>query len=212
VVGFGGGPDVIQIKLLGDWQRASAITSSMAARFEKAQERAVLQEAHRLRGLIVQNITSGGQLAGAPFAGLSPGTLVVRAFRGFGGTKPLMVTGALRNSVSVVKLAGGAVFGGIRRGTTKGGKGGANLAELHEYGGSWTQRMTARQRRFLAAAYRRAGQKFGTGAPGSGMLRIRIPARPYVGPVVQRFAQPEDVKARFWANVSKGMGYDLGRP
>lgn len=206
---------MIQIKLVGDWSKAARITDSMGARFAKAQERAVLQEAHYLRGQIIKNITSGGALAGAPFAGLSPGTLVVRAFRGFGGTKPLIVTGALRNSVSVVKLSGGAVFVGIRRGAAgKGGKGGANLAELHEFGGSWTQRMTAKMRRFLAAAFRKAGRPFGQGkgSKGAGVIVVRIPARPFVGPVVERFARPEDVKERFWKVVAAGMGYDLGTP
>ena len=204
---------LIQLKLFGDWSKAGAITASMGARFERAQEQAVLKEAHLLRGKIVQNITSGGSLAGRPFAALAPGTLIVRRFRGFGGTKPLLVTGALRNSVSVVRLAGGAVFVGIRRGTGP-SKGGANLAEVHEYGGSWQVRMTARMRRFLAAAFSRSGQKFGhgTGAKGAGVIVVRIPARPFVGPVVERFAQPEDVRKRFWDNVARAMGYDLGKP
>ncbi len=204
------------MKPFGDWSKAGRIVDTMAARFEKAQGVAVLREANAIRGHNVKNITSGGSYAGRPFASLAPGTLVIRAFRGFGGTKPLMVTGGLRNSVSVVKLSGGAVFVGIRRGSAgKGGKGGANLAELHEYGGSWTVRMTPKMRRFLAAAFAKSGRKFGgagKGAKGSGVIVIRIPARPYVGPVVERFAQPEDVKKRFWDNVAAGMGYDLGKP
>lgn len=207
---------MIKVKLFGDWQKTARIADGMQARFERAQQQAVMREAHLVRSHIVKNITSGGSHAGRPFAALAPGTLIIRAFRGFGGSKPLLVTGGLRNSVSVVKLAGGAVFVGVRRGTAaKGGKGGANLAEVHEFGGSWTVKMTARMRRFLAAAYRRAGQQFGRGSKGggkgAGVIVVRIPARPFVGPVVEKFAKPEDVKKRFWDNVAKGMGYDFGR-
>jgi hypothetical protein len=207
---------VIQIKLIGEWQKAARIVETMGPRWEKAQDMAVQREAQFLRRQMVQNLTSGGALAGKPFAPLGQGTLVMRAFRGFGGTKPLIVTGALRNSISVVKLPGGVVFVGVRRGGpgAKGGKSGANIAEIHEFGASFTVRMTPKMRRFLAAAYRRAGVPFGRpgGGKGSGVLTIRIPARPFVGPVVDRFAKPEDVQKRFWETVSKAMGYDLGKP
>ena len=209
---------MIQIKLIGDWQKAARIVDTMGPRWEKAQQIAVEREAHFLRRQMVQNLTSGGALAGKPFAPLGQGTLVVRAFRGFGGTKPLIVTGALRNSISVVKapMSGGTVvFVGVRRGAgMKGGKDKANIAEIHEFGANFTVRMTAKLRRFLAAAYRRAGVPFGRGGggKGTGVLQIRIPARPFIGPVIDKFAKPDDVQKRFWTTVSALMGYDLGRP
>jgi hypothetical protein len=200
------------VKLFGDWARGTQILSTANERFERVCDQAVLKEAHFLRGKMIQNITSGGAVAGQPFAPLSPLTLAVRQFKGFGGSKPLMVTGALRNSIAVVKTQGGVFVGIKRAGKSKGGKGGANLAELHEYGGGpWARPMTAKQRRFLAAAFKAAGLKFGD-PPGGGVLRIKIPARPFVGPIVDKFAKPEDVKKRFWANVSTGMGGDFGTP
>lgn len=205
---------MIQIKLVGDWQKAARIVDTMGPRWEKAQQVAVEREAHFLRRQMVQNLTGGGALAGKPFAPLGQGTLVVRAFRGFGGTKPLIVTGALRNSISVVKMPGGVVFVGVRRGAgVRGGKDRANIAEIHEFGASFQVRMTPKMRRFLATAYRRAGVPFGRtgGGKGTGVLQIRIPARPFVGPVIDKFAQPDAVRERFWNNVSALMGYDLGR-
>jgi hypothetical protein len=197
------------LTLFGDWAKGVAILSDIETRFQKATEKAVLQEAHYLRGKMVQNITTGGQTAGQPFAPPSPTTLIIRRFLGFGGTKPLLVSGAMRSAITVIKTTGG-VFVGIKR-AAKGTKGGVNLAELHEFGGGpWTRPMTPKQRRFLAAAFAAAGQKFGQG--GGGVLKIRIPARPFIGPVVDMFAKGPDVAKRFWASVAASMNWDLGRP
>lgn len=195
------------MKLVGDWAKAGKIVQSMDKRFAAAAEQAVLREGHMLRGKVIQNITSGGTLAGKPFAPLSPATLAIRRFTGFGGTKILMRTGALRNSV-VVRKVGNAVFVGVMRTS----KGKANIAEIHEFGaGPYTVVMTQRQRRFLMAALSSMG-----GAPspgkGGGVLVIRIPARPFLGPVFEKFAQPRDVAKRFWAHIAKAMGGDLGKP
>lgn len=199
------------IKLVGDWAAASRIVETMAARFTAAADRAVLQEAHYLRGQMVQNITSGGALAGAPFAPLSPATLLIRRFLGFGGGKPLLVSGALRNGITVRKMPGGGAFVGVLR--QGGGKRDlANVAEVHEFGaGPFQIVMTDRQRRFLMAALRSMGGPGGPGRTGGGVLVIRIPPRPFIGPVVDRFARPEDVRRRFFERVGAAMGGDLGR-
>jgi hypothetical protein len=201
------------VKLTGDWAKGTQIMERMNERFEKAAEQAILQEAHYLRGKMVQNLTSGGTLAGAPFAPLSPMTLAVRQFTGRGGTKPLIVTGSMRNAITVVKVAGG-VFVGIKRAGKGGpGKGGANLAALHEFGGGpWTRPMSDKQRRFLAAAARAAGIPFGDPSKGGHSLTIKIPARPFMQPVIDKFAQGEDVKKRFWNAVARSMGGDFGTP
>lgn len=198
---------MIGVQLTGQWQKAGNILGKLDSRFEAAAMKAVLKEAHFIRMKVILNIADGGATAGKPFAPLSPLTLVIRRFRGFGGGKPLIVTGALRGSAVVMKLGGGAVAVGMKRASA----GGVNLALLHEEGSDTTRKMTAKQRRFLAAAFRSAGLRFGDGGGGGGMLRIRIPARPYFGPVVEKFAKGEDVRARFWKNVSADLNGDLGR-
>jgi hypothetical protein len=202
----------VKVELFGPgWDKASQILSNADARFKQAVRVAMLREANAIRGHIVRNISSGGAHAGAPFKPLSETTLIVRAFKGFGGTKPLNVTGALRQSVAVVELSGGAVFVGIRRRSGQ-GKGGVNLAELHEFGGGpWSRPMTEKQRRFLAAAFKKAGKVFGKGGAGTGMIVTSIPARPFVRPVAARFGQPNDVAKRFWATVAEKMGGDFGK-
>lgn len=202
------------VKLVGDWAKAAKITATMNDRFKAAAQKAVLREAHHLRGKIVQNITTQGSLAGAPFKPLGSGTLLVRRFRGFGGSKILMVTGSLRNSITVKKMPGGGAFVGVLR-QSKGasGKSLANIAEIHEFGaGPFTVVMTDRQRRFLMAALRSMGGPSGPSKSGGGVLVIKIPARPFIGPVIAKFAQPDQVKKRFWADVAKSMGGDFGKP
>lgn len=196
----------MKVVLTQDWKEVDRILGSAAPRFKAAAERAVLLEAHLLRGHMTTNIATGGGHAGKPFAPLSETTLIVRRFRGFGGGKPLIVSGALRASISVQKKGGG-IFVGVKRSS----KGGVKVAELHEFGGGpWTKPMTARQRRFLAAAFRAAGKPFGTGGAGGGVIRWKIPARPFIGPVIERFGKHEDIRKRFFHNVAKDMGGDLG--
>jgi phage gpG-like protein len=207
------------IKLLGDWAKTGKIVDTMADRFRAAADKAIMREGHFLRGHMVQNITSGGAAAGAPFAPLSATTLKIRKFRGFGGTKVLMQTGALRGSITVAKVGGG-VFVGILRKGGKGKGGRANVAEIHEFGITFSMPTTEKQRRFLMVAL--SGAKGTKGSPGKGSgarasgggggsIKVRIPARPFIGPVVDKMAQPEQVRKRFWDFMAKAMGYDLGK-
>jgi hypothetical protein len=197
------------VTLSPDWAQASRIASTMQGRFTKALDRAVMKEAQYLRGMMVKGIASGAP-GGNPFKPLSPMTLALRSAGGFGGTKPLIRTGALRSSITVIRLSGGRVFVGVSR-SAKGadGKSLANLGELHEFGGTSTR--TLRQRRYLAIKLREAGISMpkGGGAPlGS---KITIPARPFIGPVLKTYAKPADVRRRFYQSVAESMSGDFGK-
>ena len=195
--------------LTGDWAAAQRIATTMQAKFQNAVERAVMKEAQFLRGKMVQGIASGAP-GGATFRALSPMTLALRAAGGFGGSKPLIRTGALRSSITVVKLGQGRVFVGVHRSAQgPGGQSLANIGALMEFGGTSTR--TLRQRRFLMAKLRAAGITVppGGGAPlGS---KITIPARPFVGPVLKAYAKPAAVKARFYQSIAEAMGGDWGK-
>lgn len=202
------------IRLIGAWKKTANLLRNLDVRYAAAANKAVMKEAHYLRGQMIKNLVSGGQLAGAPFKPLSPNTLIIRSFKGFGGGKPLIVTGALMRAISVVKVDGG-VFVGVKRATGGNGKGGANLAAVHEYGSRTYQiRITDKMRRFLAAAMAHGGRRLGQNGPGkgAGVITIRIPPRPFIGPVLDRFAQPNDVRDRFWNNMAAELGGDIGRP
>lgn len=203
------------IKMTGNWGKLAKISASLPDRLPKAMNNALNREAQLQRGHLIKNITSGGAHAGMPFKHLSPMTLIIRKFRGMGGSKPLIQSGAMRNSVSVVKTPGGGYFIGILRGAPHpSGKGAVNIAALHEFGKTFTVPKTRKMIRFLAAALKSAGQKMGSGdgmVGQPGVLVIRIPARPWIGPTFAKYAQTSDVVDRFWGAVATALSGDLGR-
>lgn len=193
----------MSVRRFGDWAKVAQITRSMRDRFEAAVRVALLREAHYLRGKMVTGIASGAP-GGQAFKPLSPITLAIRKARGFGGTKPLIASGTLRRSFSVVTIRGstgigGAVFVGIHRSARgKGGKSLVNIAEIHEFGRSWKQRLSPRARRYLFAILAKTnisrgpagrdkhgrftrGKFVKRGGPSpDGMIAVHIPARPFV--------------------------------
>ena len=205
------------MQLTGDWQKASKLAEGLAGRFQKSVAAALMAEGQYLRGQIVKGIRSGAP-GGKAFAPLSPITLAVRRFRGFGGSKPLIATGSLVGSIVAVRIGGGVFVGISRSAKSKGGKGLANIGEIHEFGRTWTQPLSSKARRFLFAALRASGLSQGSGpkakgtSGGAATITITIPARPFIGPVLERDGKPEAVAKRFWERVAQGMGGDLGRP
>lgn len=139
------------MKLVGDWGKAAKLASGLQGRWDKSVRQATLREGHYLRAKIVRKIRSG------PFPALSPLTIAVRKFRGFGGSKPLVSTGALIGSVTVVSAAGGVFVGILRQAKGKGGKSMANIGEIQEFGRTWTQPFSQKSRRFLFAVMKKAG-------------------------------------------------------
>lgn len=181
----------IEVKPFGDWDGVARKLAQAAPRFAAAADAAILAEAHRIRSLIVKNLQSGGALAGAPFAAHSPMTYVIRRFLGRnGGTKPLMTTIGL-GSVIVVKM-GGTVFVGVRRAKQK-----WRDPATHEKGATWNT--TPKQQRFLKAAMLHSG------LPPARILVLRLPARPFVGPVIEKFATPEQVSENIMARTFEGL-------
>lgn len=211
------------VKLTGQWFTAKRITRSMVGKFKLASDRAVAAEANFLRAKMVEGIRSQAP-GGKAFLPLASSTIKARKFRGRGGTKALIQSGLLRNSIRV-KRQGNATFVGILR-TAAGGR--ANIAEMNEEGITIAARLTLKSLRFLHALQRRfrdrdergrfipkaergGGKAKSPSGGGIGIMIIRIPARPFVRPIAEKFAQPRDVKRRFERNLAIGMGFQLGR-
>lgn len=159
-------------KLTGDWKKAEKALAVLAKNTEKAARQALLQDAHFMRGKVVEGIDSQAP-GGKPFKPLSMATLARRRAQGFSGTKALIRTAAMRNSVAVMEKDG-VIFVGVSR-TVK-GRGGEdliNLAMIHEYGaGPWVQRR------------------------GNRLVVLQIPARPFLGPVFDKYAEPGALRQR----------------
>lgn len=196
--GFG-----VKVSLFGDWKKAHAIVGTMQKKFEAAGERAMMQEAHFLRGEIVKGMREGSP-GGQAFAPLAESTLAVRAFLGFKGTKPLIHHGDLWNSVVVKRVNVGVFVGILRTAKTKDGKGLANIAEMMENGaGPIVVPITDKSRKFFHAALAKAGlsPKSKGGGGGHAIAIIRIPARPFMQPIFDKWGKPADVRQRFYERM-----------
>lgn len=198
----------------GDWAEAKRRLSTAPRRLPEAVRKAILLEAHRIRGEMVNGIRSGAP-AGKQFAPHARLTELLRAASGFKGTKILIRGGGLIGSIGVIETSRGA-FVGVRRSAKAKGKALAavNLSELHEGGKTITQQWTARQQRWFFAQLRELGAyQEGTAAKGGGNVhKIRIPARPHVQPILDKYAKPEDVKRNVARHTARLLGGDFGYP
>jgi len=201
----------VRVVKVGDWDAARRFVSTALRRFREAVDKAVLQEAQCFRTKIVEGLREQAP-GGQAFAPLAATTLAVRRFRGFKGTKALIVRGDLRNSIVVVKQAGGVFVGVLRTAKGKAGQPLVNVAAVHEFGSRpIVLKLTPKARRFLHAAFRNAGLDSPAGdRPSVGIAVIRVPARPFLRPVFEKFGQPEDGSRRFIAGVARILGGDFG--
>jgi hypothetical protein len=200
----------VRVTKIGDWSLARRILKNGSRRIEDALDKAVLQEAQFFRTKIVEGLRSGAP-GGQALQPLAPTTLAIRRFRGFKGSKPLVVHGDLRNSIAVVKQADGVFVGVLRTAKGKVGQSLANIATVHEFGSrAIAVKLTPKMRRFLHAAFRSAGLDAPDGdRPSTGIAVIRIPARPFLRPVFEEQGNDEVAK-RFLARVALLLGGDFG--
>jgi len=181
-------------------------------------QKAALQELHFLRKKIVEGFKAEAP-AGRRWEPLQPITLAIRRFAGKKGTKILQVTRDLLGSITVIPIAEdlGGFVGVARAKARKDGKDPVNIAKVHEGGETIRQTLTAKQRRYIFAAMAAAGMSATTAgaaksAGGSGTITIRIPPRPFLGPVFDLYAKPEDIERSIMARVCRMALGKLGTP
>jgi hypothetical protein len=203
---------IVRVTKVGDWDFARRFVSTAARRFKEAVDKAVLQEAQFFRTKIVEGLREQAP-GGQPFAPLAPTTLAIRRFRGFKGTKALIVRGDLRNSIVVVKQPGGVFVGVLRTAKGKAGQPLVNVAAVHEFGSRpIVLKLTPKARRFLHAAFRSAGLDAPAGdRPSVGIAVVRVPARPFLRPVFEKYGQAEDVSRRFLERVARVLEGGVAR-
>ncbi len=191
------------IERTGQWVQARAILRGASSMVRPMIQKAVLQEAHFFRRKIVQGIREQAP-GGRKFAPLSPNTLRVRKAQKFRGTKALIRTGGLRNSITVKRVGDGAFVGVLRSARSKTGGSLANIADIHENGrGPFLVPITNKSRRFLNAV--------GIDPhPGPRFAVVRIPARPFIGPVFEKFGKPEMSRRRILRRLSILLGRRFG--
>lgn len=195
------------------WIAAKRILGTDAAIMAQAIDRTVGQEALFYQGEIKKGFRTQAP-AGQRFKPLSPLTIAIRRFSGFGGTKALVVRGDLRNSIKVVKESRAKYFVGVLR-TAKGrdGRSLVNIAQIHEFGtGPIVIQVTKKMRGFLAAAFTAAfgGISQGGGGFSTGIIVTRVPARPFFRPVFEKFGRPAEQRRRFLWRLSKILNGTMG--
>jgi len=204
---------MIHVKKIGPWSRIGKLLASAPQRMQAAFDKALLQEAQFLRTKIVEGIREQAP-GGRAFTPLAPTTLAIRQFRGFHGTKALLVQGDLRNSITVTKDGDQVFVGVLRTARNRAGKSLVDIAALHEHGSRpIVIRLTPKARAFLHAAFRHAGlDRPSSGQPSTGIAVIQIPARPFLAPVFEKYGQPDQVSRRFLERVAALLSGDFGRP
>jgi phage gpG-like protein len=199
---------VTSVRKTGDWAVARRLLAGGPAKLKAAVGTALRQEAQLLRKEIVQGITRqapGGEALAPP----SPLTLAAREMKGRGGTRALMVTGDLRNSVAAIVKGDEAFIGVPRKARGKDGKSLVDVAKVQEFGkGPIIIPMTPAMRRFLFALLRKADQE-PNGGSGKGVVVVQIPARPFLRPAFKKFQK--GVQKRFLGRVAGLMGLGAGK-
>lgn len=223
----------LKAQLTGDWEKARTILNNIP-QVRAAIDWAVVQEAHEARRRIVRGITDQAP-GGKQFQELAALTKILRRQKGFRGTKALIVSAALRNSITVKNVGRGRAFVGVLRGQeSPDGKQLFNIARVHEVGATVVIKVTPRMRRFLMAMLRRAGlgargQKGrdktgrytkrrwrpagGAGGVAKGVVVVQIPARPFISPVIQdMLSNPAELQRRLAMRIAYRMRLTLGKP
>jgi phage gpG-like protein len=185
------------IRKVGDWAGAEQAMRQAPRRAEQAIDRALTVVGHHMVARIVANMGSGLE---PPLAPSTIRTRKVKGGRGGRGTKPLIKTGELRNSITVIKSKG-EVFVGVPRSSGK-----YRLAKIHENGTTIVLRITPKMRAFLFGVLIPPSQQVSgvdTGW-GSGLIVVQIPARPFIAPVFEAY---QDEAARlFEQTFTEHMG------
>lgn len=193
---------------VGGWHEAKRILRAGPQRFRRAVDRAVMQEAQLYKKEIVQGITTG-KPGGKSMEPLAESTLATRRARGIRGTKPLIARGDLRRSITVVKGSfGGAFVGVLRSAKGRDGQSLVNVAKVHELGKTVVVQLTDASRRFVAMVMREAGVESDGGGGGTGIVVVRIPARPFLRPVFDKLSK--GAPARVTKRVARLLAGDFG--
>lgn len=174
----------------GDWAIARDILRFGPTKFNAAVDVALLQEAQWFRKKVVRGITRQNP-GGKRFKKLTPSTLRTRKAKGFRGSKALLRTGELRNSITIIKRSQGVFMGIPRSARGKDGRSLIRLGQIHEFGTRPVAiRMTPAMQRFLAATLRGSRHASTGNASGTGIVIVQIPARPFLTPVMEKHGKP----------------------
>ena len=208
--------------MTGGWNKTGNLLRTLGngTKWQRAKKKACMKEAHRLRRLMIEAFNAGGP-PGKRWKRLSPFTQWLRRIRRKGDGRPLLDTGSLRNSHSVVDVDRDTVFVGIHR-TAKRRKrvGGGrskkkqpplvDLAALHEHGSDPIYiRVTPLMRwYFKNVLFVKSKGDIKPLKKSTIAIVVRIPARPWVGPIWK--AEQDQSARNVMRDTMEGVSTDLG--
>lgn len=190
------------MKLIGSWDQTQKILAAAPADLKQARTKALLQEALYLLNELRKN-----------FKKVQPPN-AKSTIRDKGSSKPLVNHRDMYNSMQIVPAKPvDEVFIGIPASAKSRGSGGGRntkgqftksakgaeivrLVEIHEFGKTIIQQMTAKQRAYLHAKLGKQGGSAGGGGSGTGVIVIHIPPRPFIKPTFEQ-NPPEKIAERF---------------
>lgn len=195
---------------IGKWKKAQLTLRGLPVAWRVAYQRALVAEGHYLHGKIVEGIKLQAP-GGKPFKPPAKSTLAVRRMKGRTGTKALIDRGELIKAFEVV-FRRDMVFVGVLEGRRDSeGVSFTSILETHENGRVIVMSFTAAQARFLAAVRAEAGGAGNSSAgPGTGTVVIRIPPRPILQPVRDKYATGILFRERMKFRIGQAMGGQLG--
>ena len=204
----------IGVSKTGEWQKAITDISAIASPgvFQRAMRKTLQQDGIWLRKQIVTGIRKQAP-AGKKFKPLAASSVATRRFRGFRGQKALIRSGDLRNSIQVKMVGTAAFVGALRSKRSRDGRSLANIARAQEFGTKpKAVTITPKMRRFLFAMLRTTKATRGVAGAGGGVIIIKIPPRPFLRPVFDKFGAPSVIRPRLMARLQLNMKGKLGRP
>lgn len=190
----------LDIELTGDWDEAGDVLRRGPVLVRLAMDDVLQSEARHAVEAMGHALENGGP-EGRKTRPLKPLTLLARRLAGIRGNSPLYATGTMRRALTVKPIPRG-YFAGVPAVRHR-GRDMARIAKAHEYGaGPYLVKMTPKMRRFLFGVLLK-GQPAGRRRRGgkAGYVLVRIPPRPFVGPVARR----EFARSRLAPRVGKAF-------
>jgi hypothetical protein len=192
----------MRVKRTGQWEELDRILKTTPAKIKTATVVLTKAEADFFEGEIRRGIKNQAP-GGRRFKPLSPSTIAARRASGISGDKALIATEKLLNGIKARRVAGGW-FTGIRD------KNLARIGAIHEEGlGPIQIKITPRMRAYLFAVVFKGRPK--TGGRSRGVVSIKIPARPFIKPVLKREGRRREVMRRLMPQYARIFGGDMGR-
>lgn len=206
-------PFKLNIRAAGDWELTERVLRDLAKQ-KKFMDQVVAAEAKHAAKLVRQNLNTKGKLTGTPWPRLKRMSLKLKRTK-----TALRESGELAAAIEAVQVQGGKWFVGVASQGIHKGRGGtitlARLAATHETGATIVQTWDTKQMRAFFALLAKSGVRRRTRAAAkkksrkrtSMTITIRIPARPFIFPVLDKLyaSASSDLEQRIMKRVESAL-------